>query len=330
MAREIVFAQVGGPDVLYIRKVDPVGPKAGEARIRVEAIGVNRADIMFREGRYFYPPNTPSGLGYEAAGVVEAVGPGVTEVAIGDSVAVLPSFKLTDYGTYGDHVIVPAADLVPRAADSDPVVAASIWMAYASAYGALVEGSPLAAGDHVLLIAATGGVGLAAIEVANRIGAIPIATTRSPAKKQLLLDAGAAHVIVTSQEDLAQRVKEITGGRGVATAMDPVGGPGIAEVISCVAPGGRLLAYGLLDPRNDLSKGLPTIPGIDLRLYTLFPVTGDPERRRGAIEFIEAGLADGAFAPVIDRTFDLSDAAEAHRHMEAGTQFGKIVLTVRR
>ncbi|WP_329139947.1 zinc-dependent alcohol dehydrogenase family protein [Streptomyces sp. NBC_01476] len=328
MARQIFFDTTGGPDVLYLREVALRDPAAGEAVLRVDAIGVNRADAMFREGRYFYPPNSPSGLGYEAAGVVEAVGPGVSEVAVGESVAVLPAFKLTEYGTYGDHVIVPASSLVPRPADSDPVRAAAVWMAYASAYGALAEGGPVAAGDHVLLTAATGGVGLAAIEVANRIGAVPIATTRTPAKKQRLLDAGAAHVIVTGEEDLTKRVHEITDGRGVTTAMDPVGGPGIVEVIACVATGGRLLAYGLLDPRNDPGQGLPAVPGIEVSLYTLFPVTGDPERRRKAIEFIDAGLADGAFAPVIDRTFDLADFAEAHRYMESNGQFGKIVLTV--
>ncbi|MFE4626038.1 zinc-dependent alcohol dehydrogenase family protein [Streptomyces mirabilis] len=328
MPRQVYFTTAGGPEVLHLDEVPFNNPGAGEARIRVDAIGVNRADQMFREGRYFYPPNFPSTLGYEAAGVVEAIGPGVTEVAVGDSVAVLPAFKLTDYGTYGDYVVVPAAALVPRAADSDPVTAAAIWMAYVAAYGALVEGDPVAKGDHVLLTAATGGVGLAAIQVANRIGAVPIATTRTPAKKQRLLDAGAAHVIVTSEEDLGQRVQEITGGQGVTTAMDPVGGPGIVEVIKTVSPGGRLLVYGILDPRNDMSQGLPTVEGIEVSLYTLFGVTGDPDRRQRAIDFVTAGLTDGAFTPVVDSTFDFTAYAQAHQHMESGQQFGKIVLTV--
>ncbi|MEU8378072.1 zinc-dependent alcohol dehydrogenase family protein [Streptosporangium sp. NPDC048865] len=329
MARQIFFDRTGGPEVLRMREVPVTAPGEGEARIKVDAIGVNRADAMFRENRYFYPPNLPSGLGYEAAGVVEALGPGVTEVAVGDSVAVLPTFTLTAYGTYGDHVILPAVALVPRPHDSDPVTEAAAWMAYVTAYGALVEGDPVAKGEHVLLTAATGGVGLAAVQVANRIGAVPIATTRTPAKKQRLLDAGAAHVIVTGEESLTERVLDITDGRGVTTAMDPVGGPGIAEVIGAVSSGGRLLAYGLLDPRNDPSQGLPAVPGIDLSLYTLFPVTGDPERRRNAIDFVAAGLADGAFTPVVDRTFDFGDFTEAHRHMESSAQFGKIVLTVR-
>ncbi|MFD3452717.1 zinc-dependent alcohol dehydrogenase family protein [Streptomyces sp. NPDC058691] len=329
MTRQIHFTETGGPEVLRLREVELGAPGAGEALIRVDAIGVNRADVMFRLGRYFYLPRFPSTLGYEAAGVVEAVGEGVTEVVVGDSVAVIPAFELTEYGTYADRAIVPAHALVRRAADSDPVEAAATWMAYVTAYGALVEGSPVAAGDHVLLLAASGGVGLAALEVANRIGAVPIATTRSADKKQRLLDAGAAHVIVTSEENLAERVREITGGRGVVTAMDPVGGPGIVETIGSMAPGGRLLLFGLLDPRNDPSQALPTVPGVELSVYTLFPVTADPERRRAAITFVEAGIADGAFQPAVDRTFDLSEYVEAHRHMESNSQFGKIVLTVR-
>ncbi|MGW2068870.1 zinc-dependent alcohol dehydrogenase family protein [Streptomyces sp. NPDC001953] len=328
MTRQIFFAETGGPEVLRLREVELGAPGAGEALIRVDAIGVNRSDAMFREGRYFYSPQLPSTLGYEAAGVVEAIGEGVTDVAVGDSVAVIPAFQLTDYGTYAERAIVPASALVHRAADSDPIQAAAAWMAYITAYGALVEGNPVAAGDHVLLLAASGGVGLAAIDVANRIGAIPIATTRSADKEQRLLDAGATHVIVTGEENLSERVREITGGRGVVTAMDPVGGPGIVETIGSMAPSGRLLAFGLLDPRNDLSKGLPDVPGIELGLYTLFPVTTDPERREAAIKFIDASIADGTFKPVIDRTFDLSEYTEAHRYMESSAQFGKIVLTV--
>ncbi|MFD4576625.1 zinc-dependent alcohol dehydrogenase family protein [Streptomyces sp. NPDC058417] len=328
MARQVFFDTTGGPETLRLREVDTPRPRAGEALVRVAAIGVNRADVMFRENRYFYPPALPSGLGYEAAGTVEAVGPDTVGVAAGAGVAVVPTFKLTEYGTYGDLVVVPVEALVPRPADGDPVVAAATWMAYVASYGALVEDGPVAPGDHVLVHAATGGVGLAAVQVARRIGAVPIATTRTAAKRQRLLDAGAAHVVVTEEEDLVARVREITGGRGVRTAMDPVGGPGIVQIAGTVAPGGRLLAYGLLDPRNDLSLGLPTVPGISVSLYTLFPVTTDPERRRRAVAFVESGLADGTLAPVVDRIFDLADAVAAHRYLESGAQFGKVVLTV--
>jgi NADPH:quinone reductase-like Zn-dependent oxidoreductase len=213
MARQVQFDQLGGPEVLTLRVVELPPPAAGEVLIRVEAIGLNRAEVMFREGSYFLQPSFPSTLGYEAAGTVEALGEGVTNLAVGDPVGVAPAFSMNDYGTYGDFVIVPAAAVVPRPAGADPVVSAAVWMAYITAYGALIDEGGLRAGDMVLLSAAAGGVGLAAVQTARRIGAVPIATTRDADKKQALLDAGAAFVIVTDEEDLPARVKEITGAR---------------------------------------------------------------------------------------------------------------------
>ncbi|WP_435858685.1 alcohol dehydrogenase catalytic domain-containing protein [Streptomyces milbemycinicus] len=126
MATLVQFDRLGGPEVLALREVEVGAPGAGEARIRVDAIGLNRAEIMYREGGYFYQPAFPSSLGYEAAGVVEAVGEGVTGLAEGDPVAVVPAFLQSEYGTYGDHVILPATAVVPRPADVDPVRAATM------------------------------------------------------------------------------------------------------------------------------------------------------------------------------------------------------------
>ncbi|MFK0100794.1 zinc-dependent alcohol dehydrogenase family protein [Streptomyces sp. NPDC091040] len=328
MARHIRFDRLGGPEVLHLREVDPGVPGAGEVLIRVEAIGVNRADAMFREGGYFLQPGFPSSLGYEAAGTVEALGEDVTGLAVGDPVGVVPAFSLNDYGTYGDHVIVPAAAVVPRPSGTDPVTAASVWMAYVTAYGALIDEGGLRPGDHVLLTAASGGVGLAAIQTARRIGAVPVATVRGASKRQALLDAGAAHVIDTENEDLVARVKEITGGHGVRLAFDPVAGPGVDTLAEAIAPGGRLLVYGALDPRPTPLPNAALYPDLSTGMFTMFRVTGDPERLRRAVAFINAGLSDGSLAPVVDRTFDLGDAAEAHRYMESNAQTGKIVLTV--
>lgn len=214
MALHVQFDTTGGPEVLTLREVAVGAPGPGELLISVDAIGVNRADAMFRQGRYFYPPASPSGLGYEAAGTVAAVGPGVPDFAPGDSVSVVPAFKLTDYGTYGDQVLLPATAVLPRPADSDPVIAAAAWMGYLTGYGALAEDSQVAPGEAVLITAASGAVGLAAIQVVNRMGGVPIATTRTAGKRQRLLDAGAAHVVVTEEEDLVARVKAITDGRG--------------------------------------------------------------------------------------------------------------------
>ncbi|MFB7277305.1 zinc-dependent alcohol dehydrogenase family protein [Streptomyces hydrogenans] len=328
MAQLVQFDRLGGPEVLTLREVETRAPGAGEVRIRVDAIGLNRAEIMYREGAYFYQPAFPSTLGYEAAGVIEAVGEGVDAFTAGDLVAVVPSFLQSEYGTYGDHVVLPASAVVPRPAHVDPVSAAAVWMAYITAYGPLAESGRVRPGDHVLITAASSSVGLAAIQVARHVGAIPIATTRGTSKKQRLLDAGAAHVIVTDHEDLPARIKEITGGEGVRLAFDPVAGPGVETIAQGIAPGGSLVVYGALDPRPTPLPHAQSFPALTSSTYTLFEITTDPERLARAVAFVNAGLASGSFTPVVDRTFDLADIAEAHRYMEANGQVGKIVVTV--
>ncbi|MCZ0984733.1 zinc-dependent alcohol dehydrogenase family protein [Streptomyces diastatochromogenes] len=328
MARLVQFDRLGGPEVLTLRDVEVGAPGAGEVLIRVDAIGLNRAEIMYREGGYFYEPVFPSTLGYEAAGVVEAVGEGVDGFAEGDLVAVVPAFLQSEYGTYGDHVIVPASAVVPRPADVDPVQAAAVWMAYITAYGPLAESRQVRPGDHVLITAASSSVGLAAIQVARHVGAIPIATTRGADKKQRLLDAGAAHVIVTDEEDLPARIKEITGGEGVRLAFDPIAGPGVETLAQGIAPGGFLVVYGALDPRPTPLPNAQSFPALNSSTYTLFEITTNPERLGRAVAFVNAGLASGSFNPVVDRTFDLAEIADAHRYMAANGQVGKIVVTV--
>ncbi|GII55320.1 NADPH:quinone reductase [Planotetraspora thailandica] len=328
MARLVQFDRLGGPEVLTLRDMEVGAPGAGEVQIRVDAIGLNRAEIMYREGVYFDKPVFPSRLGYEAAGVVEAVGEGVGGFAEGDLVAVVPAFRQSKYGTYGDHVIVPAAAVVPRPADVDPVQAAAVWMAYITAYGPLVESGQVRPGDYVLITAASSSVGLAAIQIARHIGAIPVATTRGAGKKQRLLDAGAAHVIATDEEDLPARVKEITGGEGVRLAFDPIAGPGVETIAQGIAPGGSLVVYGALDPRPTPLPNAHSYPELTSSTYSMRAITTNPERLRRAVAFVNAGLASGSFTPIIDRTFDLADIAEAHRYMEANGQVGKIVVTV--
>ncbi|MGW0697536.1 zinc-dependent alcohol dehydrogenase family protein [Streptomyces sp. NPDC002738] len=328
MAKLVQFDRLGGAEVLSLREVGDRAPGAGEVRIRVDAIGLNRAEIMYRDGAYFYQPVFPSTLGYEAAGIIEAVGEGVESFTEGDLVAVVPAFLQSEYGTYGDRVILPASAVVPRPANVDATTAAAVWMAYITAYGPLAESGRVRPGDYVLITAASSSVGLAAIQIACHIGAIPIATTRGPGKKQRLLDAGAADVIVTNDEDLPARIKEITGGQGVRLAFDPIAGPGVETLAQGIAPGGFLVVYGALDPRMTPLPNAQSFPALNSSTYTLFEITADPERLARAVAFVNAGLASGSFTPVVDRIFDLTEIAEAHRYMEANGQVGKIVVTV--
>ena len=181
MPKIVRFHHVGDASVLKLEELPKPQPKEGEVLLKVEAIGLNRAEVMFRSGKYLYQPNFPSLIGYEASGIVEAVGPGVTGLKPGDRVSSIPSFSMTKYGTYGEYAVLPAHALAPYPANLSPVVGTAIWMQYITAYG-VVEVGGLKKGQHLLITAAASTVGLAAIQTAKAVGAISIATTRNKAK----------------------------------------------------------------------------------------------------------------------------------------------------
>ncbi|HSA50457.1 MAG TPA: zinc-dependent alcohol dehydrogenase family protein, partial [Yinghuangia sp.] len=251
MAATVRFHEYGGPEVLRLEDVEVGEPGPGELLIKVDAIGVNRAEVLFRGGHYIEPAKRfPARLGAEAAGVVEAVGAGVTQFVAGQAVSVVPAFSMNDYAVYAERAIVPASAVVHRPAEVDAVEGAAVWMPYVTAYGALVEVGGMQAGDTVVLTAASSSVGLAAIQVARRVGATPVATTRSRVKQEALLKAGAADVIVTDEEDAADRVLALTAGRGAEFVFDAVAGPGVVDLARAVAPGGTLFLYGAVSGRE--------------------------------------------------------------------------------
>jgi NADPH:quinone reductase-like Zn-dependent oxidoreductase len=230
---------------------------------------------------------------------------------------------------YGEVAIVPAYALAAYPETLSFEEGTSIWMQYLTAYGGLIQYGKVRKGDFVLITAASSSVGIAAIEMCKAEGAIAIATTRTAAKKNLLLAAGADHVIVTDEEDLAARVKEITDGKGARIVFDPIGGPGLEALAQATAPGGTIFEYGALSTEPTpyplfacLSKHLI------IQAYTLFQVVGDPALRETAEQYVYDHLAAGDFKPRIDRTFPLSEIVEAHRYMESNAQIGKIVVTV--
>ncbi|MFI7693829.1 zinc-dependent alcohol dehydrogenase family protein [Nonomuraea sp. NPDC049655] len=331
MTRTVLFHELGGPEVLELADVAAGEPGPGEVRIRVDAIGLNRAEALFRSGHYIEPVRSfPARLGTEAAGVVEAVGAGVTGLRAGQPVSTVPAFSQNDYGVYAGRAVVPAAAVLPRPEGVDPVEGAAVWMPYVTAYGALVEVGGMRPGDTVVLNAASSSVGLAAIRVADRMGATPIALTRTAAKKEALLKEGAAEVIVTGEEDVTERVLAATGGRGAEFVFDAVAGPGVTDLARVVAPEGLLLVYGALSGQPTPYPGIDLgMPALNMRTYTMHETTRVPERLRRAAAFVASGLRSGAFRAVVDRTFDLEEIVRAHRHLESNAQFGKIVVTVR-
>jgi len=330
MPRVVRFHRLGGPEVLELEEVPVREPGPGEVRLRVDAIGLNRSEANFRRGKYLDAVRAfPSGLGYEAAGEVELPGEGVTGFGPGDRVSVLPVFPQSQFPVYGEQAVVPAAALVHRPEEVDAVTGAAVWMPFITAYGALLDVGRIRPGDHVVITAASSSVGLAAIQVANRAGAIPIATTNTPDKKRRLADAGAAAVIVVGHDDLAGKVRELTGDRGAEFVFDAVAGPGITELAGVLAANGVLFVHGGLSGEPTPMPGLDTMRPLYVRPYTLFEITGDEQRLRRAQHFVTSGLKSGAFRPAIDRTFDLSEIVQAHRYLESGRQVGKIVVTVR-
>ncbi len=326
MSKAVRFRAEGGPEVLEVVDVEIGEPGPGEVRISIEAIGLNRAEAMFRGGYYFERAEEfPANLGYTSAGVVDAVGPEVTGLEKGDRITTIAGFSQKEYGVYGEQAIVPAAATLHRPEGLDSVDAVTMWGSLLTGYGAIIDEGKVRAGDTVLITAASSGTALAAIEIANHVGATTIATTRTPAKKDRLLEAGAAHVIVTSEEDVVERTKAFTGGRGADLVFDPVAGEGVRELAEATAEGGALVIYGALDTKE---TPFPLWFAPTMRMFNAFSITLNPERLRRANAFVRAGIRGGSFRSRVDRTFPLDDVVEAHRYLESNRQFGKIVLTV--
>lgn len=330
MARIVRFHRIGGPEVLQIDSLDMPPPGPGEVRIHVKALGLNRAEAMFREDRYLEKPALPSKLGYEAAGIIESVGPDITDLKPDDVVSTIPAFSQGKYGVYGDMATVPAAAVAKHPPSLSWGEAAAIWMQYLTAYGALVDIGKLGAGDALLIPAASSSVGLAAIQIARLVGATSIALTRTSAKRDELLKHGAAHVIATEEQDLATEVLRITGGKGARMAFDPVAGPTLAKLAAAMQPHGIIFEYGALSTEP---TPLPLFEllgkNLTIRGYVLFEITSNPQRLERGKRWVIDGLASGKLKPVISKTFSsLDEIVEAHRYLESNQQIGKIVVMV--
>lgn len=330
LAQAVVFHELGGPEVLRVETVDVPDPGPGEVRIRVEAFGFNRAEALFRHA--LYPdkkPVMPSRIGFEAVGRVESVGPGVEGFAIDSRVATLPMMELNKRGCYGELVTVPAVTVVEAAPELDILENASLWSAYMTAYVGLIDLVSIKEGDFVLVTAASSSCGPPAIQVANMMGAKPIAVTRSRAKAAAIEAMGPYATIVTEDEDLVGRIAQITGGRGVQVVFDPVGGPGVEKLIDVLANYGTFILYGLMDftpalmPMTQMMTKNMTMSAYALYLFE------KPERDARAIAFIRDGVTKGALKPIISKIFELREIVAAATYFDQMQQIGKVVVTVR-
>lgn len=329
MPRIVRFHELGGPEVLKFEEQPSKQPGKGEVRLKVQAAGLNRAELLYFRGQYLEQPKLPSGLGYEAAGVVEAVGPEVDKGWIGRPVATIPAFSMNDYPMLGEEVIAPAAALGEYPAKLSPSEGAAIWMQYMTAYGALISIAHLSKGNFIVIPAASSSVGLAAIQIAKAEGAISIATTRKSHKKAELLSLGANHVIATEEEDFVARVQEITGGKGAAITFDPVAGPFLGKLAEAAATGGIIFQYGVLSMKPTPFPLLTALAkGLTVRGYTLMEITRDPQKLAAARKYVFDRLADGRFQPKIAKTFPFAQTVDAYKYLESNAQVGKVVITI--
>lgn len=328
MSKVVRVHEHGGPEVLCIEEFDVGRPGPGEVRVRIEAIGLNRSEAAFRAGFYPVKPKLPTLIGYEAAGIIEALGDGVTDFAVGDRVCVLPTFRLGEYGVYAEQAIVPARSILKAPQKLSPVEAASIWMQYLTAL-AIIEVAHATVGDYVIIRAASSSVGLAAIQLANWAGAVPIAATRRSTKSRALLDQGARHVIATEESDLVAEVMKITANKGARIVFDPVGGPYVDTLAQAMAVDGVLFVYGGLSGQPTMHPHWPAaLKNLSIRGWVASTIWDHPERFERAKDLILRGLAEGRLKPVVSKTFPLKDIAEAHRYLESNQQLGKIVVVV--
>lgn len=337
MVKIVQFTKFGGPEVLQLNEMNLGQPAAGEVKLAIKAIGLNRAETMLRENRYIVTPELPSGLGYDASAEVIEVGPDINNISVGDRIITIPAFSQSKNGVYGEEAIVPENACWPWPEGLSAEEAACIGTNYTTVYFGLKNVGWLNSGDTILLTAATGGVGFAAIEIAKEMNATVIATTRKRSKVQALLDAGADHVVVTGEEDLVSRVQEITDGVGVQVVFDAIAGAMIPQLFECLGQGGRCVIYGIVDPSSPQIDIMPfMVKGLSLLSHAVVYFTGYPdmglpqnvEAINEAKEFLLPRLADGRLKPKISEIFKLEEVAEAHRALESNNQVGKIVLTV--
>lgn len=318
------ITRTGGPEVIEWVDVDLPPPGPGEVRMRHRAVGLNYIDTYHRSG--VYPIDLPGWLGSEAAGVVEAVGDGVEGFAVGDRVGTFGPAR----GAYATARNVAAAQLLHLPGDVDDETAAALLLKGCTAEALVERCARVEAGQTVLVWAAAGGVGQLLVGWLKAIGATVIGTVGSEEKAEHAREAGADHVLLHRGEDIAARVRAITGGAGVSAVFDGVGMATWAATLGAVARRGLIVSYGNAGgPVNGINLGVLAARGsLFVTRPTLFDYYVTPDERRAGVERVFAMLRRGAIRPAIGQRFALENAAEAHRRLEAGETRGSSIFTV--
>jgi NADPH:quinone reductase len=321
MAHAIRLSAIGGPEVLQYQQVEAGEPGPGQARVRHAYVAVNFIDVYFRTGRY--PMPLPNGLGSDAVGVVEAVGPGVTDVKAGDRVGYL----LGPQGAYSDVRVMPAEVLIPLPAGVSDSSAATLMMKGMTAQYLFRQVFPLKGGETILYHAAAGGVGLIACQWARALGVRMIGTVSTDAKAEIAKANGCAEVIVTSREDIAKRVRELTDGKGVPVVYDSVGKDTLMASLDSLQPRGHLVSNGTSSGPVVVDTTLLAMKGSiwltrPAMIHYATPRSHMLDMARELFGLVEAGKIKSEPS----RILPLRDAAEAHRALESRQTTGATVL----
>ncbi|MFW0793098.1 quinone oxidoreductase [Gordonia sp. CPCC 205515] len=324
MAKAIRFNQTGGPEVLQWESVTVGTPGPGEVRITHHAVGLNFADTYFRTG--LYPAPLPNGMGVEAAGVVDEIGPGVTSVAVGDRV----TYTGSPLGAYSTERIMPAEHLIALPDGVDFDTAAAMTMRGLTTAYLLRRIWPLQAGDTVLLHAAAGGVGLIFTQWAKLLGLRVIGTVSTEEKAAVARAHGCDEIILYRDEDVASRVRELTDGAGAAVVYDSIGATTYQSSLASVARRGLLVCFGTA------SGPIPPIDAMQLAIHGSVFVTrpaladyiADPAERDELATELFGHVAAGRITIEINQRYELADAVQAHRDLESGRSVGSSVFTL--
>lgn len=321
--KAVLCKKLGLPDELVVEDIPSLHPRAGQVVLAVKAAGVNFPDTLIIQGKYQFKPETPFSPGGEVAGVVREVGEGVTGVKPGDRV-----IAAATWGGFAEEMVADADRLVPIPDEMDFVPASAFILTYGTSYHALKDRAQLKAGETLLVLGASGGVGLAAVQIGKAMGARVIAAASSDAKLQICRENGADEVINYGTEDLRTRVKQLTAGKGVDVVYDPVGGPYSEPALRDMAWNGRFLVVGFAAgdiPRVPLNLALLkgcSIVGVFWGAFT----RNEAERNRRNNQELMALYSRGQVRPHIHATYPLERAAEALNEVLNKRVSGKVVL----
>jgi NADPH:quinone reductase-like Zn-dependent oxidoreductase len=339
--RALVITEHGGPEVMKIEERPDPRPAAGEVLVRVKAAGINFADVLARMGMYEDAPKPPCVVGYEFAGDIESVGEGVTEYAPGQRV-----LGGSRFGAYAELVATGASEVIPLPPDWSYEEGAALTVHYITAYAGLVRYGSLRPGEDVLLHAAAGGVGIAATQIARRVGAGTIYGTASPSKHDAIRAQGVDHPIDYTNEDFRKEVRRIAGEKApLDVVMDAIGGSSFRKSWSLLGPGGRLVCFGASSVMSGERRSLRSVARmaattpifhpipmmqssravIGLNMLRLWDAKGSFDEYLTPLrEWVESG----DIKPVVAAAFPLERAADAHRLLAERKNVGKVVLTV--